>query len=252
MSIIHMKIPNYYIACITILFVLWFQNFAFATWSITAVDPKTGEVGIAGASCTNSVYGIAGVAPGKGVIVAQADSNMKAKRKGVEMLLAGHSPKEVIDAIIDPKFDPSFAIQQYGVVTLGFENESLSYTGTDVSDVKADAQSYGVSVQGNILPNTKVVSETLKAFESCSKDGKMNLADCLMTALEAGAAAGGDRRCGTKKAHSAFVVVAKPTDDMKSFYLYIKIPGWKTFGRNPIKLLRKKYDNWKRKAEGTR
>jgi uncharacterized Ntn-hydrolase superfamily protein len=228
-----MKIPNSYVAFISVLFFLLFQNFAFATWSITAVDPKTGEVGIAGASCTDSVYGIAGVAPGKGVIVAQAASNMQAKRKGVEMLLTGHSPKEVIDAIINPKFDPSFAIQQYGVVALGFENESMAYTGTDVSDMKADAQSHGVSVQGNILPKT----------------GKMNLADCLMAALEAGAAAGGDRRCGTKKAHSAFVVVARLTDGMKSFYLYIKIPGWKTFGRNPVKLLRKKYDNWKRKVE---
>jgi uncharacterized Ntn-hydrolase superfamily protein len=244
-----MKIPNSYVAFISVLFFLLFQNFAFATWSITAVDPKTGEVGIAGASCTDSVYGIAGVAPGKGVIVAQAASNMQAKRKGVEMLLTGHSPKEVIDAIINPKFDPSFAIQQYGVVALGFENESMAYTGTDVSDMKADAQSHGVSVQGNILPNTKVVSETLNAYESCSKNGKMNLADCLMAALEAGAAADGDRRCGTKKAHSAFVVVARLTDGMKSFYLYIKIPGWKTFGRNPVKLLRKKYDNWKRKVE---
>ena len=237
------KTRNILFFCITFLFILWFPKTAQATWSITAVNPETGEVGIAGASCTYSVWGIAGVAPGKGVIVAQARSNMKAKRLGVKMLLEGANPKEVIKAITDPNFDPTFSSQQYGVAAFGFENDSRSYTGADVSDVKAEAQGYGVSVQGNILPNTNVVIEALKAFELSLKNGKMSFADSLIAALEAGAAAGGDRRCGKQKARSAFIIVANPTDDKSSPYLNLKI---KTYFVNPINLLRQMYDKWKK------
>jgi uncharacterized Ntn-hydrolase superfamily protein len=239
------KIPFYRVLlfCFVLAIALTFTNTARATWSITAVNPVTGEVGIAGASCTYSVWGIAGIAPGKGVIVAQAMSNMKAKRLGVKMLLAGASPEEVIKAVTDPAFDPSFSVQQYGVAAFGFENESRSYTGADVSDAKAQAQGYGVSVQGNILPNVNVISETLKAFELGMKNGRLSFADCLMAALEAGAAAGGDRRCGKQKARSAFIMVAKPADDMRSPYLNLKI---KTYFANPIDRLRHMYDEWEK------
>jgi uncharacterized Ntn-hydrolase superfamily protein len=237
------KTLKFLLVSITFLFALCFPNPAQATWSITAVNPDTGEVGIAGASCTYSVWGIAGVAPGKGAIVAQAKSNMKAKRLGVTMLLKGASPEEVIKVITDPKFDPTFSIQQYGVAAFGFENDSRSHTGADVSDAKAEAQGYGVSVQGNILPDTKVVSVALKAFESSLKDDQMSFGDRLMAALEAGAAAGGDRRCGKQSARSAFIIVAKPTDDKSSPFLNLKI---KSYFANPINLLRQMYDKWKK------
>ncbi|HET9277132.1 MAG TPA: DUF1028 domain-containing protein, partial [Flavitalea sp.] len=48
---------------------------SLATWSIIVIDPKTKEIGIAGASCTRSVYGIGAIIPGKGAIVVQAMSN---------------------------------------------------------------------------------------------------------------------------------------------------------------------------------
>ncbi len=78
---------------------------SFATWSIIIVDPVSGEIGIAAASCSYSVYGIGGIVPGKGAIVAQAMSNMKAKTKGVEMIKSGSSPEEILYVIIDPAFD---------------------------------------------------------------------------------------------------------------------------------------------------
>ena len=224
--------------------VLAVPNFAMATWSITAVDPKTREVGIAGASCTDFVFGIAGVAPGKGVIVAQAMSNMKAKRVGVKMLLEGASPQTVITAITNPEFDSNFSLQQYGVVALGFESKPATYTGADTDGWKGAAQGYGVSVQGNILTDAKVVSAALAAFEAGLRNGRASLADRLMAALEAGAASGGDSRCGAQKARSAFIIVAKPTDEITAPYLRLNIPGQEEHGANPISLLRKHYDTW--------
>lgn len=217
-----------------------------ATWSIVAVDSKTKEVGIAGASCTDFVFGIAGVAPGKGVIVAQAMSNMAAKRLGVKMLTEGASPQQVVAAITKPDFDSNFDVQQYGVAALGFEDRTAAYTGEDTDGWRGSAQSRGVSVQGNILTDAKVISNALKAFEVAARNREMSLADRLMAALEAGASEGGDSRCGLQKARSAFIVVARPEDDAQSPSLRINIPGQEEGGANPIKLLRKEYDVWRR------
>jgi uncharacterized Ntn-hydrolase superfamily protein len=142
---------------------------ATATWSITAVDPQTKQVGIAGASCTDFVYGIAGVAPGRGVIVAQAMSNMEAKSLGMKMLSEGASPQAVLAAITDPAFDSDFSEQQYGIVALGFEGRPATYTGADTPGWKGDLRGYGVSVQGNILTDENVVRNALAAFLKAAK-----------------------------------------------------------------------------------
>lgn len=216
-----------------------------ATWSIVAVDSKTKEVGIAGASCTDFVFGIAGVAPGKGVIVAQAMSNMAAKRLGVKMLLEGASPEQIIAAITKPDFDPNFDLQQYGIAALGFEGRTAAYTGKNTDSWKGFAQGYNVSVQGNTLTDAEVVRNALSAFEAAARNREMSLADRLMAALEAGAAKGGDRRCGSQKARSAFILVARSEDEAKAPHLLIKIPGQEEGGPNPITLLRREYDRWR-------
>ena len=74
----------------------------------------------------------------------------------------------------------------------------------------------------------------------------MSFADRLMAALEAGAAAGGDRRCGKQNARSAFIIVANPTDDESSPYLNLKR---KAYFANPIDLLRQTYDEWKKRRQ---
>ena len=62
---------------------------ATATWSIIVADPKTKQIGIAGASCTRSVYGIGAIVPGKGAIVVQAMSNGAARLQGFRMIMDG-------------------------------------------------------------------------------------------------------------------------------------------------------------------
>jgi uncharacterized Ntn-hydrolase superfamily protein len=228
---------------------LLFTNVCNATWSIVAVDPKTKEVGVAGASCTDFVFGVAGVVPGRGVIVAQAMSNMAAKRAGMKMLLEGASPREIIAAITRAEFDSNFSLQQYGIAALGFEGKSAAYTGGDTDDWKGDAQGYGVSVQGNTLPDARIISNMLAVFEAASKNSGMSLADRLMAALEAGADYGGDRRCWSQKARSAFIIVARPTDDANAPLLRINIPAQEEGGANPIKLLRSEYDKWRRSKD---
>jgi uncharacterized Ntn-hydrolase superfamily protein len=250
---------------------------AGATWSIVATDPKTAEVGIAGASCTGEVEVIGGVVPGHGVIAAQAITNPVARQRGEELLAAGESPQDVIAEITGDAFDPGAwwsltsgaQARQYGVVALGFESAPASYTGRRTLSWAGSAQGAGVSVQGNLLAGPEVVAATLARFAQLRGDCRSTLHDRLIEALEAGARSGGDRRCEPALAAlSAFLEVAGPDDPVgaSSLRLVVTPPleperGIPTLLRqffrpergseyeNPVKKLRAMYDEWRREHE---
>jgi uncharacterized Ntn-hydrolase superfamily protein len=211
---------------------------AMATWSIVAVDPDTREVGSAGASCTPFVAGIVGLVPGRGVIVAQAMSNMAAKRRGMAMIASGAGPDDVIAEITTPSFDPHRARQQYGVAVLGGGGRAGHFTGSGVAADAAAVRGPTASVQGNILPTRRVVDAAMEAFASA--DGP--LSNRLLLALEAGGREGGDRRCGGQTAHSAYLAVAGPRDDARRPRVRIVIGDQSRSGRNPVALVRAEYD----------
>ncbi len=245
---------------------------AHATWSIVAVDPRTGEVGIAAASCIGGVEVTGGLAPGRGVIAAQALSNQKARDQAVELLAAGASPQQVIAQVTAPEFDPeSFRsgpkLRQYGVAALGFEDAAASFTGLWVPGWSGTAHGHGVSVQGNLLYGASVVEDSLAAFEAASLRPGSTLGDRLMAALEAGAVQGGDKRCAKQLAAlSAFIAVARPGDDPARPHLRILAPYagevdtspwtflrqllWPEQGdvsQNPVTRLRREYDRWRKR-----
>ena len=222
------------------LLALLFPGPGLATWSIVAVDAKTKEVGSAGASCTGFVAGIVGIAPGHGVIVAQARSNGQAREKGVRMLLDGASPKTIVAAVANGDFDPHFQEQQYGVAALEFESTPAGFTGSDTHSWQGHATSDGVAVQGNILTGPEVLTATLNAFEANSS---LPLAERLLVALEAGDAAGGDKRCGEQGALSSYLVVARPGETKDSYSVKVVVPGQKPGGPNPIHVLRQRFDD---------
>ncbi len=250
---------------------------ARATWSIVATDPETGEVGIAGASCTGEVDVIGGVVPGHGVIAAQGITNPAARERGQELLAAGGSPQDVIAEITGDAFDPSAwwsltsgaQARQYGVVALGFESAPANYTGRRTLSWAGSAQGDGVSVQGNLLAGPEVVAAAFSRFEQVRGDCRSMLHDRLIEALEAGAKSGGDRRCEPAlTALSAFLEVAGPDDPVgaSSLRLIVTPPfepdgGIPTLLRqffrperaseyeNPVKKLRAMYDEWRREHE---
>jgi uncharacterized Ntn-hydrolase superfamily protein len=221
---------------------------ASATWSVTAVDPRTREVGIAGASCTPNVMGIAGVVPGRGVIAAQALTNGAARRRGMEMLRAGASPAEIVRTVTDSVFDPVYPMQQYGVAAL--DHAPAAYTGAETDAWRGHQVDAEVSVQGNILTGPGVVADAMAAFRAAAADSAMTLADRLLLALEAGAAAGGDARCPGQTALSAFLIVAGPDDRRDAQHLRLYVNGQAEGGRNPVVLLRQRYDEWRRLLRG--
>jgi uncharacterized Ntn-hydrolase superfamily protein len=227
---------------LTFIIFVFFSVRALATWSIIIIDPKTNEIGIAGASCSYNCYGIGKIIPNMGAIIVQAMSNNEAREKGVEMILSESTPEQIIQALRNPQFDPER--QQYAVVTIKYIDNPSTYTGDSTHQSNGALTKRGVSVQGNTLTSDSELKIIMNAVEK-GQNESLNIAEILMNALEAGSTSGGDKRCGEQKASSAFIIVTKPGD--KKPYIDLNIFGQSKGGQNAVDMLRKKYEQWRRK-----
>jgi len=90
-----------------------------STWSIVAIDPATGDVGAAGASCVpvNAAV-LAALVPGKGAAATQAEFVIENRDKVFELLQAGLTSGEILDQMTGSSVDSNLALRQYGIVTL--------------------------------------------------------------------------------------------------------------------------------------
>jgi len=236
-----------------------------STYSIVAVDPVTGDVGIAGASCVPiSAGAMTTMFPGMAVAATQAAYTPQNHAKMFELLRQGATASEIIAFVSDYSYDANVDIRQYGVVTL---NEGIiqvaGFTGKDNNGWAGDQQdsTMAVSVQGNTLAGAEVTANALAAFTE-EGIGNVELPDRLLRALEAASAAGGDRRCNQgdfqQTAQAAFIAFAKADqppfaatlgrdpapDDPALPWLYISVIEAKG-GPNPLLDLRSQYNTWR-------
>jgi uncharacterized Ntn-hydrolase superfamily protein len=247
------------------------------TWSVVGVDAKTGDVGVAVASCVPS-FGdaVAALVPGKGAAATQAGFDIKNRNKVFEGIKQGLTAEEVIAQVTDPKWDSQTDRRQYGVLTMhngfvraaGFTTPTRQGTlpGEDgvprFAGVMADP-SRGVSAQGNTLASSEVVQRPLDAYRWDDPAGFNRLADRLMRAIEAGSIAGGDVRCNQgavrQTTSMAAILVARGTDPPyatenigmtdagteKAPWLNLSVRVDRG-GENPLLELRRQYDKWRR------
>ena len=236
-----------------------------STFSIVAVDPVTGDVGVAGASCVPiSAAAMTALVPGKGAAVTQAAYAPGNHSQVYELLRRGSTAGGIVEHMTDESYDSNVGIRQYGAVTLNQEVVDVTgFTGQRNNDWAGDQEdtSMAVSVQGNTLEDAAVVRDGLAAF-STRDIGPVELPDRLLRALEAASAAGGDRRCNgvdtQQTAQAAFIAVAKagqppfaailgrdpsPNDPNRP-WLFISVIEGKG-GPNPLLDLRMRYDAWR-------
>ncbi len=211
------------------------------TFSICAVDPVTGEVGSAGASCVNGSVIISDVHPGYGVVHTQS-YYLAANQNYARTLMDLHlSPEAIIDSVVlhDAQNNPT--IRQYGVVDLVNGGRSAAYTGVNCIDYKNHIEGPVYSIQGNILLGQQI----LDSMESRFINTTGSLSDKLMAALQGAKVIGADTRCtgnGTSSL-SAFIRVARPEDTLGVLYLDLQV-GSTTSGRDPIDSLQVLYNNF--------
>ncbi len=197
------------------------------TWSIVAVDPETREVGVGAATCTVGVEMVRGIVPGKGVVSAQAFTNLVSRNRAAEALAGGASPEEALaaaEAVAGAHGMSEWKHQQLAIAALVPEPRALAHTGADTVSWSGSRQAGAVSAQGNMIRGPEVVEVALAAF--LSDQGSPDLAERILRGLEAGADAGGDNRCPFEcPAISAFLAVAGPEEaDPEEPALYLVAP----------------------------
>ncbi len=213
---------------------------AHATFSIAAVDPATGEVGSAGASCISGSIILSDVHPDLGVIHTQSFWNGTNQAYARALMDAGFAPEDIIDSLVvnDAQGDPT--VRQYGIVDLVDGGRTAGFTGENCYDYKGHDLFPTFVVAGNILLGQVILDDMATAFQTTPGD----LADKLMAALQAANVPGADTRCTSKPAISAFIRVAKPGDAVSDLWMDLNVNST-TSSQNPIDLLQELYDDFR-------
>ncbi len=234
-------------------------------WAIVAADPQTGDVGVAGASCSEFPF------DSRAVLVPN---------KGAGALLGVHSPllrdrfgawieqprdaSTIVEQISAPRNDLYASQRQYGIVTIRDRvAQSVTFTGSANALRAGDAwdSNFAVAVVGNGLANQEMITGMLTTFQLPNASA-FALSDRLLRALETGSAQGGVALCNQngveQTAASAFIMLARGGDpvfqvstlgntaaqEKKPPYLALSITA-PIGGRNAVRGLREQYDVWR-------
>ena len=158
------------------------------TWSIIARDPGTGAFGVAVTTRSLAVGGLVPEGGGRiGALAAQARVNPLWRVDGLRLLQEGRAAREIVEILTG--FDEGRAKRQLHVIDA--RGELYAHTGSECVDWAGHVSGDGVSVAGNMLAGPDVVQQTLKAYQA---NASLPFAARLITALDAGQAAGGDKR----------------------------------------------------------
>lgn len=247
-----------------------------ATWSVIAVDTRSGLVVIASATCVTaeglrtrgglkSIQAV--IVPGVGVAAAQAGVDRTRANQTLiyEEMRKGTDPDAILRMLSE---DPDFQRRQFGIVdlrgrTAGFNGSGNGYASLAVqSEVRGEGIHF--AVQGNILESDAVVLEAVEAF--LAEEG--TVLDRVMAAMEAADHMGGDSRCSCRSeatpdtgidcthrtAHVAYIAAARPEDPLGEghsdgdYALFLDVDDETTLAHespNPVETLRMRYDAWK-------
>ncbi|MDT8435378.1 MAG: DUF1028 domain-containing protein [Gemmatimonadota bacterium] len=168
------------------------------TYSIVARDRETGELGVAVQSHWFSVgSNVVWAESGVGAIATQSFIDPSYGAVGLEMLRAGRSAAQTLAGLVAA--DPSPEVRQVGIVDAA--GGTAAHTGALAIRHACHHEGDGFTVQANLMHHPTVCDAMVQAWES----GDGDLAERLMSALEAAEAEGGDIR-GRQSA--ALLVVA--------------------------------------------
>lgn len=161
------------------------------TFSIVAFDPATGELGVA---VESKYFGVGSVVPwaraGVGAVATQARAKVSFGPEGLDLMESGKSPREALDTLLAA--DPNAADRQVGMIDA--QGRTAAHTGAQCLDYAGHREGKNYTVQGNLLAGEGVLTAMAEAFEAAQKKEGSELADWLLAALQAGQAAGGDKR----------------------------------------------------------
>ena len=169
------------------------------TYSIIAVDKESGQLGLGVQSKALSIGNR--VVTGKGgvaIVAHQSSSNPMYGVMVIDAIERGMTPQQALDFTLRADTQPD----RRQVAVIDIQGRSAAWTSQTIPDWKGHFCRESYCVQGNTLAGGNVLEGMAKAYEAA----KGPLAERLLTALDAGQAAGGDRR----GMQAAALMVVKP------------------------------------------
>ena len=157
------------------------------TWSIVARS-QSGAFGVAVAS---RFFAVGALCPhahsGIGALATQALVNPLYGPRGLTMLSQGLDAGDVVYALVDA--DGGRDHRQLHVIDA--EGNIAAHTGVQCIEWCGQISGDGFSVAGNMLAGPQVIEDTAQAYDA---GNDLPFAERLIAAMEAGEAAGGDKR----------------------------------------------------------
>lgn len=158
-----------------------------STYSIIALDRETGLLGLGVQSRALSIGNRVVTSKGGVAIVAhQSSSNPMYGKLIIDGIERGMTPQQALEFALRADKDPD----RRQVSVIDIKGRSASWTSKTIPDWKGHRCTQSYCVQGNTLAGEGVIDAMAKAYEAAQ--GPM--AERLLAALDAGEAAGGDRR----------------------------------------------------------
>ena len=184
----------------------WRDALVFHTFSIAAIDPRTGEVGVAVTTRVPCVgNGVPWVRKGVGAVATQASTRTEYGTELLDALARGEAP----DAALKRALAADSGFQSRQVAVISIDGRSAQHTGTGPNAWAGHRAGKNYVTQGNILVGPEVIEAVAKSFEA-SEGTPYHLADRLITALNAGFVLGGDKRHGLRTSAAVVVADARP------------------------------------------
>jgi uncharacterized Ntn-hydrolase superfamily protein len=158
------------------------------TWSIVAHDVASGVFAVAVTTCNLAVGASCPfLRSGVGAVSTQSLSNRYLGPAVLDGLARGLSPQLALDSALAG--DEGRGLRQIHVVDR--HGRAAAHTGGNCVDWCGGVVGDGFSVAGNMLASGRVIDDTAETF---ARLRDLPLPERLMTALQAGQDAGGDRR----------------------------------------------------------
>lgn len=157
------------------------------TFSIAARDPSHGTIGIAVASRFFACGAMVPYVSASSAFASQAFINPLWGIDGLAELDGGSAPQDILDALIQQ--DEGQANRQAHMI--GPDGRVAQHTGAACVPWAGHCTGENVSIAGNMLTGPEVIDAMLHAWQTAST---LPLATRLLAAMDAGEAAGGDKR----------------------------------------------------------
>lgn len=156
------------------------------TFSLTALDPVTGALGMVTSSSSPAVAArCAYLAAGTGAVASQNVTNPELGIRGLALLAKGLGARQVVSELAATDSHPDYR----QLIVLDRDGKTATFEGSKTLGVHGVAEGSGCAAAGNLLAEPRVPAAMIAAYEQSTAP---SFEERLLAGLAAGLLAGGE------------------------------------------------------------